>query len=47
MANLLWMGLATLLMVVEKLPEAGRWLTRPLGWVLLAAAGASLIAAMI
>jgi predicted metal-binding membrane protein len=24
MANLLWMGLATLLMVVEKLPEAGR-----------------------
>ena len=47
MANLLWMGLATLLMVVEKLPEAGHWLTRPLGWALLVAAGASLIAAAI
>lgn len=47
MANLLWMGLATLLMVVEKLPEAGHRLTRPLGWALLVSAGASLIAAMI
>jgi predicted metal-binding membrane protein len=46
MANLLWMGLATLLMVVEKLPEVGRWLTRPLGWALLAAAGASALAAI-
>jgi predicted metal-binding membrane protein len=37
MANLLWMGLATALMVLEKLPEIGRPLTRPLGWVLLVA----------
>jgi len=36
--NLLWMGLATLLMVVEKLPDIGRYVTRPLGVVLLGAA---------
>jgi predicted metal-binding membrane protein len=39
MASLGWMGLATVLMVLEKLPRAGARLTRPLGWVLLAAAG--------
>ena len=39
MTNLLWMGLATALMVMEKLPVLGRPLTRSLGWVLLAAAG--------
>ncbi|MDO9525439.1 MAG: DUF2182 domain-containing protein [Gemmobacter sp.] len=38
MTNLLWMGLATALMVMEKLPDIGRPLTRPLGWALLAAA---------
>jgi predicted metal-binding membrane protein len=37
--NLAWMGLATVLMAVEKLPEIGRFVTRPLG-VLLLAAGA-------
>ncbi|HMO07757.1 MAG TPA: DUF2182 domain-containing protein [Paracoccaceae bacterium] len=36
--NLLWMGAATLFMVLEKLPEVGRRLTRPLGAALLAAA---------
>ncbi len=36
--NLAFMGLATLLMVLEKLPEIGRWLTRPLGAALLAGA---------
>jgi predicted metal-binding membrane protein len=36
--NLAFMGLATLLMVFEKLPEIGRWLTRPLGGALLAGA---------
>ncbi len=35
MANLVWMGLATALMALEKLPEIGRPLTRPLGWALL------------
>ena len=36
--NIAFMGLATILMVLEKLPEIGRWLTRPLGVALLAAA---------
>lgn len=36
--NIAFMGLATLLMVVEKLPDIGRWLTRPLGAALLAGA---------
>src|SRR6056297_1569393 len=35
--NLAFMGLATVIMVLEKLPDIGRWLTRPLGVVLLAA----------
>ncbi|PWE34429.1 metal-binding protein [Maritimibacter sp. 55A14] len=42
--NLAWMGLATLVMVLEKLPEIGRPVTRPLGLVLLAAAIATLVA---
>lgn len=37
--NLAFMGLATVIMVIEKLPDTGRWLTRPLGVVLLAAGG--------
>ncbi len=41
MSNLLWMGLATALMVVEKLPNLGELLTRPLGWLLGALAAAS------
>lgn len=35
--NIAFMGLATVLMVLEKLPRPGRRLTRPLGAVLLAA----------
>jgi len=35
--NLVWMGIATVLMVVEKLPDIGRWVTKPLGFILLAA----------
>ncbi|WP_029059347.1 DUF2182 domain-containing protein [Stappia stellulata] len=35
--NLAFMGLATLVMVFEKLPEVGRWLTRPLAAVLVVA----------
>ncbi|MFT4714841.1 MAG: putative metal-binding membrane protein [Paracoccaceae bacterium] len=34
--NLVWMGVATLLMVIEKLPDLGRYITRPLGILLLA-----------
>lgn len=37
--NLWWMGLATMFMILEKLPELGRLLTRPAGYVLLVAAG--------
>ncbi len=33
--NLAFMGLATLIMVIEKLPQYGRILTRPLGLVLI------------
>jgi len=36
--NLAWMGLATVLMIVEKLPDLGRLLTRPLGGALIVAA---------
>ncbi len=37
--NLIWMGAATLFMTLEKLPEIGRWLTRPAGWALILAGG--------
>jgi predicted metal-binding membrane protein len=37
--SLAFMGLATLVMTLEKLPDIGRWLSRPLGVVLLAGAG--------
>jgi predicted metal-binding membrane protein len=37
--NLAFMGLATVIMVLEKLPDPGRRLTRPLGVALLAGAG--------
>ena len=33
--NLLWMGLATLFMVIEKLPQIGHYVTRPMGVTLL------------
>lgn len=36
--NLAFMGLATLIMILEKLPDIGRWLTWPLGVVLIASA---------
>jgi len=36
--NIAFMGLATIIMVLEKLPEIGRWVTRPLGIALLLAA---------
>ena len=33
--NLLWMGLATIFMVLEKMPQIGRALTKPLGFALI------------
>lgn len=41
--SLLFMGLATVIMVLEKLPEIGRWLSRPLGYALLGAGAVTLI----
>jgi predicted metal-binding membrane protein len=35
--NLAWMGLATLFMVVEKLPQLGHHVTKPMGFALIAA----------
>ena len=39
--SLVWMGAATLFMTLEKLPDIGRPLTRPAGYALIAAAGAT------
>ena len=36
--TLIWMGAATVLMTLEKLPQPGRYLTQPLGLVLIFAA---------
>ena len=41
--SLLWMGLATFFMVLEKLPQIGHRITKPLG-VVLVAAGVAVIA---
>ena len=41
--SLLWMGLATLFMVLEKLPEIGHAITRPMGFALIAGGIALLI----
>lgn len=38
--SLAWMGLATLFMVIEKLPQIGHHVTRPMGVVLIAAGAA-------
>ena len=40
--NFLWMGLATLIMVLEKLPQLGHFLVKPLG-ILLILSGPSII----
>ena len=37
--SLAFMGLATLIMTLEKLPDIGRWLSQPLGFALLGGAG--------
>ena len=45
--NLLWMGAATLFMVLEKLPDIGRPLTRPMGAVLILSSGITAILAIL
>jgi predicted metal-binding membrane protein len=42
--SLLWMGLATLFMIFEKLPQVGHHLTKPAGAVLILAGVAVAIA---
>jgi len=42
--SLAWMGLATLFMVIEKLPDIGRYVTRPMGGVLILAGLAVFVA---
>lgn len=42
--SLLWMGVATLLMTLEKLPQIGRYLTKPMGAALLVGAVVQLVA---
>ncbi len=37
MMNLAWMGLATLFMVIEKLPQIGHYVTKPAGFALILA----------
>ncbi|MFG6583850.1 DUF2182 domain-containing protein [Sulfitobacter sp. 1A12779] len=37
--NLAWMGLATLFMVIEKLPQIGHYVTKPMGFALILGAG--------
>ena len=44
--NLAFMGLAAVIMVLEKLPEIGRYVTRPLGVVLIASAVWTALAAI-
>ena len=38
--NLAWMGLATLVMVLEKLPQIGHYIIKPMGVALIIGAGA-------
>lgn len=41
--SLLWMGLATLFMIIEKLPQIGHYVTKPMGAALIAAGAALLL----
>ena len=43
--NVVFMGLATIIMVFEKLPDLGRYITRPLGGILIAAGVITLVTA--
>ena len=45
--NLAFMGLATVIMILEKLPEIGRYVTRPLGIILLLSAASLALSAFI
>lgn len=40
--SLLWMGLATVFMVVEKLPQVGHYVTKPMGFILILAGTAAI-----
>lgn len=44
--NIAFMGLATLIMILEKLPDIGRWVTKPLGLLLLCSAALVAVSAL-
>ncbi|WP_040817641.1 DUF2182 domain-containing protein [Litoreibacter arenae] len=44
--SLAFMGLATAIMVLEKLPDLGRYITKPLGVILLLSAAGTLVSAI-
>ncbi|MEO1677287.1 MAG: DUF2182 domain-containing protein [Pseudomonadota bacterium] len=46
MMSLAFMGLATLIMTMEKLPDLGRWLSRPLGYALIGGAAWTMVAGL-
>ena len=41
--SLAFMGLATVIMILEKLPKLGDYISKPLGYVLIATAGLNLL----
>jgi predicted metal-binding membrane protein len=41
--SLLWMGLATFFMVIEKLPQVGHYVTKPMGAILIVSGAAVLL----
>jgi predicted metal-binding membrane protein len=45
--NLAWMGLATLFMVIEKLPQVGHVVTKPAGFVLMVAGAGVIVAPLV
>ncbi|MEO1733492.1 MAG: DUF2182 domain-containing protein [Pseudomonadota bacterium] len=45
--SLLWMGLATLFMVIEKLPQIGHYVIKPMGFALILGGGAVLAQSVI
>jgi predicted metal-binding membrane protein len=45
--SLLWMGLATLVMIIEKLPSIGHYVTKPLGVILIVGGAAVAVSGVI
>ena len=41
--SLAFMGLTTMIMILEKLPDLGHYISKPLGYVLIMSAGLNLV----